>query len=243
MTSPSEMFRGLELEEPSPSVRRRVMAVAGVGTSMSARSGRRKWYALGGIAAGLALGLGLALLIPRAENDRAEKTTAVQPAAHSRGDAPEPVGERIEIERALTELKSDFAELTDELELRVLHVCYPHVEQLKEAVETPMWSGGNIHAEEVETSMMLHLYPELVRMERAVREYPKPAIEYDMSSLPMGALSESGVFGDATVATFPANETPRYATNAHISFASIDQLITQVSWIKLDATEQTAQRR
>jgi len=49
--------------------------------------------------------------------------------------------------------------------------------------------------------------------------------------------------GDATLATFPANETPRYATNAHISFASIDQLITQVSWIKLDATEQTAQRR
>ncbi|MEZ6128066.1 MAG: isochorismatase family protein [Planctomycetaceae bacterium] len=38
--------------------------------------------------------------------------------------------------------------------------------------------------------------------------------------------------GDATLATFPANATPRYATNAHISFASIDHLITQVSWIK-----------
>ena len=98
-------------------------------------------------------------------------------------------------------VKYALRELTDELELRVLHVCYPHVEQLKEAVESEMWSGGNIHAEEVETSMMLHLYPELVRMERAVREYPEPAIEYDMSSLPMGALSRSGVFGDATVAT------------------------------------------
>jgi len=38
--------------------------------------------------------------------------------------------------------------------------------------------------------------------------------------------------GDATLATFPANATPKYATNAHISFASINQLITQTSWIR-----------
>lgn len=38
--------------------------------------------------------------------------------------------------------------------------------------------------------------------------------------------------GDATLATFPANSSPRYATNAHISFASLNHLITQVSWIK-----------
>jgi nicotinamidase-related amidase len=37
--------------------------------------------------------------------------------------------------------------------------------------------------------------------------------------------------GDATLATFPANDTPRYATNAHISFAALEHLITQVSWI------------
>ena len=41
--------------------------------------------------------------------------------------------------------------------------------------------------------------------------------------------------GDATLATFPANATPRFATNAAISFASLDQLITQISWIKYDA--------
>lgn len=43
--------------------------------------------------------------------------------------------------------------------------------------------------------------------------------------------------GDATLATFPANATPRYATNAHISFASLNQLITQTSWIRLAAEE------
>jgi len=39
--------------------------------------------------------------------------------------------------------------------------------------------------------------------------------------------------GDATLATFPANDSPRYATNAHISFASLNQFITQCSWIRL----------
>jgi nicotinamidase-related amidase len=37
--------------------------------------------------------------------------------------------------------------------------------------------------------------------------------------------------GDATLATFPANSSPRFATNAHISFASINQLVTQVNWV------------
>jgi len=38
--------------------------------------------------------------------------------------------------------------------------------------------------------------------------------------------------GDATLATFPANQSPKFATNAAISFAALDQLVTQVSWIK-----------
>ena len=46
--------------------------------------------------------------------------------------------------------------------------------------------------------------------------------------------------GDATLATFPANPTPRYATNAHISFASLKQLVTQTSWVRfVDPTQDT----
>ncbi len=37
--------------------------------------------------------------------------------------------------------------------------------------------------------------------------------------------------GDATLATFPSNSTPRFATNAAISYAAIDHMITQISWI------------
>jgi nicotinamidase-related amidase len=39
--------------------------------------------------------------------------------------------------------------------------------------------------------------------------------------------------GDATLATFPANATPRFATNAHISFASLNHLVTQGNWVKV----------
>lgn len=40
--------------------------------------------------------------------------------------------------------------------------------------------------------------------------------------------------GDATLATFPAHVTPKFATSAHIAFASLNQLVTQISWIKYE---------
>ncbi|MFO1021617.1 MAG: isochorismatase family protein [Planctomycetales bacterium] len=46
--------------------------------------------------------------------------------------------------------------------------------------------------------------------------------------------------GDATLATFPANNTPKYATNAHISYAALNQLVTQISWIKYEPQSQAA---
>jgi hypothetical protein len=38
--------------------------------------------------------------------------------------------------------------------------------------------------------------------------------------------------GDASLATFPSNDSPRFATNAALSFAALDQLITQISWVR-----------
>jgi hypothetical protein len=51
----------------------------------------------------------------------------------------------------------------------------------------------------------------------------------------MNLRNDFNVFlvGDATLATFPANSTPAYATNAAVSLAAIDNLVTQVSWIQL----------
>jgi hypothetical protein len=40
--------------------------------------------------------------------------------------------------------------------------------------------------------------------------------------------------GDASLATFPSNASPRFAVNAAISYAALSQLVTQVSWVQLD---------
>ena len=49
--------------------------------------------------------------------------------------------------------------------------------------------------------------------------------------------------GDATLATFPANVTPKFTTSAHLSFASIDHLITQVSWIHYQPAKNQLSRK
>jgi hypothetical protein len=49
--------------------------------------------------------------------------------------------------------------------------------------------------------------------------------------------------GDATIATFPANPDPRLATNAAVSFASLNVFITQSSWIKPHPAKKVASRR
>lgn len=38
--------------------------------------------------------------------------------------------------------------------------------------------------------------------------------------------------GDASLATFPSNKSPKFAVNTAISFAALNQLVTQVSWVK-----------
>jgi creatinine amidohydrolase len=71
--------------------------------------------------------------------------------------------------------------------------------------------GGIAHAGEYETAMMLHLRPDLVQMDRAVREIGQLKLEYfnwdhaEPSVLSWqdwwSRMSESGVCGDPTVAT------------------------------------------
>ncbi|MEE2656987.1 MAG: creatininase family protein [Candidatus Latescibacterota bacterium] len=104
-------------------------------------------------------------------------------------------------------LKYTIRELSDELpQLHILSLFYPHIGRLREEAETPMWAGGSFHAEEIETSMMLHLHPDLVRLDLALAEYPETSLGYEGSSTPMGALSRSGLFGDPTAATAEKGE-------------------------------------
>jgi creatinine amidohydrolase len=71
--------------------------------------------------------------------------------------------------------------------------------------------GGVAHAGEYETAMMLHLRPDLVQMEKAVREMGQLKLEYFNWDHPepsvlswqdwWSRMSESGICGDPTVAT------------------------------------------
>jgi Isochorismatase family len=51
------------------------------------------------------------------------------------------------------------------------------------------------------------------------------------------------LLGDATIATFPAQPTPRYATNQAVCYAALNLLITQVSWVQPLETGAVSDRR
>ncbi|MDM5338485.1 creatininase family protein [Fictibacillus enclensis] len=98
-------------------------------------------------------------------------------------------------------MKYAVRELQDELDLTVIHLFYPNLDNvMKTHCESPTWHGM-VHACEFETSLMLALCPEMVDMKKAVREYPKKPLLYGKSTISLGDLSKSGVYGDATLAT------------------------------------------
>lgn len=61
--------------------------------------------------------------------------------------------------------------------------------------------GGYFHADEIETSMVLHVAPEAVRMERAVREDPRLPPDFLYRPVPWSEITRTGVLGDPTQAT------------------------------------------
>ncbi len=99
-------------------------------------------------------------------------------------------------------IKYAIRDMADGVETELYYFTYPGLEEASEHAETPKWQDM-VHACELETSWLLAARPELCQMEKAVREYPSEdeAYKYHHSTLPMGALSNSGVYGDATKAT------------------------------------------
>lgn len=86
--------------------------------------------------------------------------------------------------------------------LPAIALAYPGLEQVGEEVrDTPRSHPSIMHADELETSVMLALDPGSVDMERAVAEYPQYPPDFQMAPSRWDTLSDSGVFGDATAAT------------------------------------------
>src|SRR5699024_10410935 len=92
-------------------------------------------------------------------------------------------------------------ELMDELEMPVIYLFYPNFESIRiQYCDSPTW-GGMIHASEFKTSLMLALKPELVNIEKSIREYPERPSLYGKSTISLGNLRGRGLFGDATLST------------------------------------------
>ena len=75
---------------------------------------------------------------------------------------------------------------------------------------------GGTHADEMETSMMLYIRPEVVDMPKAVKDYNPlggRGLTRDPNKRDAGAYSASGVYGDATLATL---EKGRIAVEARV---------------------------
>jgi creatinine amidohydrolase len=60
---------------------------------------------------------------------------------------------------------------------------------------------GGTHAEEIETSMMLFIAPEVVDMKKAVKDYHEGPGGLTRDPKGRGSYSASGIYGDATLAT------------------------------------------
>lgn len=89
----------------------------------------------------------------------------------------------------------------------VLHLDYPRLEALAaDLMESEPAGPGFYHADEVETSMMLALAPDTVRMERAKPEYPEFPALFGSEPMKVSAFNTSGVFGDPRPATAEKGE-------------------------------------
>jgi creatinine amidohydrolase len=94
--------------------------------------------------------------------------------------------------------------------------------------------GGTGHACEFETSLMLHLHPDLVHLDRAVVHYPDPGSAYLSTDLSGGSrvrtyldfkdLSPSGTLGDPSLAT-PEQGAAFFAACTEELAAFIDEFV------------------
>lgn len=89
--------------------------------------------------------------------------------------------------------------------LRVLRLDYPGLDRLAaEICATPAAGHGFMHADEFETSVMLAVAPDAVRMDRAAASYP--VFPEGWEAMQLRDFCPSGVFGDPRAATAEKGE-------------------------------------
>lgn len=91
--------------------------------------------------------------------------------------------------------------------LPAIALTYPGLSAVARQVrESPESHPAIMHADELETSIMLALHRDVVRMDAAVSEYPEYPAHFDVGAVRWDTVTESGIFGDATAATVEKGE-------------------------------------
>jgi creatinine amidohydrolase len=95
----------------------------------------------------------------------------------------------------------------EKLEQEGIIMKYTNLNEIEEDIE--LEQEGGTHADESETSMMLYIRPEIVDLTKAVKDYHPLSgrgLSRDRDNKTAGAYSETGIFGDPTLATVEKGE-------------------------------------
>lgn len=86
--------------------------------------------------------------------------------------------------------------------LPVVVLDYPGLVEIGDQVKESPWAApGLCHADELETSMVLAVAPDLVRTDRLAASYPELPADFGVRPMALAPLSPTGVFGDPRPAT------------------------------------------
>lgn len=89
----------------------------------------------------------------------------------------------------------------------VVVLDYPGLTEIGDEVKESAWAApGLCHADEIETSMILTIAPELVHTDRMAPAYPELPADFGLRQMALAPLSDSGVFGDPRPATAAKGE-------------------------------------
>ena len=92
--------------------------------------------------------------------------------------------------------------INEENTAKLVNLALPGLDDaMQKYCTSKRWHPAFAHADEYETSAMLAIRPDLVSMEKAVREYPQKTPLMGPISVGWDEFCKSGVIGDATSAT------------------------------------------
>ncbi|MGQ4895194.1 MAG: creatininase family protein [Candidatus Njordarchaeia archaeon] len=89
----------------------------------------------------------------------------------------------------------------DKYGIKILYFRTPGLGKMRKLCTSKQWHRVFFHAEEIETSIMLAIRPDLVDMNKAIPSYPKPPRTFEYMPHTWDEFTKIGVLGDPTKAT------------------------------------------